>query len=59
MVLHPTAKDWAHGYMPGPSGELIDVGRPVIASGTVQQGANGVKSTVRDLLTYYKAVLDA
>lgn len=59
MALHPPAKSWAHGYMPGPSGELTDVGRPVIASGTVQQGANGVKSTVRDLLTYYKAVLEA
>ena len=59
MALHPPAESWAYGYMPGPSGELTDVGRPVIASGTVQQGANGVKSTVGDLLTYYKAVVDA
>ncbi|KAI1123779.1 beta-lactamase/transpeptidase-like protein [Nemania abortiva] len=54
----PRKKDWAHGYMPGPSCELTNVGRPVIADGTVQQGANGVKSTVHDLLIYYKAVMD-
>jgi CubicO group peptidase (beta-lactamase class C family) len=45
--------------MPGSDEELTDVGRRVIAAGTVQQGANGIKSTVSDLLIYYKAVLDA
>lgn len=59
MALRPPAEHWAHGYMPGPSGQITDVGRPVIAAGSVQQGANGLKSTVRDLLTYYTAVLQA
>ncbi|KAI0407263.1 beta-lactamase/transpeptidase-like protein [Xylaria palmicola] len=56
--LYPPMENWAHGYMPSPGCELNDVGRPLIADGTVQQGANGVKSTVHDLLIYYKAVLD-
>ncbi len=58
-ALRPPEKNWAHGYMPGPDGELADVGRPVIAAGSVQQAANGIKSTVSDLLIYYRAVLDA
>lgn len=45
--------------MPGPDGTLTGVGRPQISEGTVQQAANGVKSSVNDLLVYYKAVLDA
>ncbi|KAI0206986.1 beta-lactamase/transpeptidase-like protein [Astrocystis sublimbata] len=56
--LHVPEENWAHGYMPSPECELDDVGRPVIADGTVQQGANGVKSTVHDLLIYYKTMLD-
>ncbi|KAI1155278.1 beta-lactamase/transpeptidase-like protein [Nemania diffusa] len=56
--LHVPEKNWAHGYMPSPTYELNDVGRPMIGDGTVQQGANGVKSTVHDLLIYYKAVMD-
>jgi CubicO group peptidase (beta-lactamase class C family) len=58
-ALCPPEENWGRGYMPGPDEELTDVGRPVIAAGTVQQGANGIKSTVSDLLIYYKAVLDA
>lgn len=56
----PEKKNWAQGYMPGLlDGELTNVGRPVISAGTVQQGANGVKSTVHDLLLYYSAILEA
>jgi CubicO group peptidase (beta-lactamase class C family) len=58
-ALRPPTENWAHGYMPGLDGELTDVGRPFIASGTVQQAANAVKSTASDLLIHYKAVLDA
>ncbi|KAK4203946.1 beta-lactamase/transpeptidase-like protein [Triangularia verruculosa] len=58
-ALRPLGEHWARGFMPGPDGKLTDVGSPVIAEGTVQQGANGVKSTVRNLITYYKAVLAA
>ncbi|KAJ8129780.1 hypothetical protein O1611_g3849 [Lasiodiplodia mahajangana] len=58
-ALRPPEENWAHGYMPDPSYKPQDVGRPVIADGTVQQGSNGVKSTIHDLLIYYKAVLDA
>lgn len=57
--LCPPEENWAQGYMPGPDSELTLVGRPVIAAGTVQQGANGIKSTASDLLKYYKAVWDA
>ncbi|KAI0537914.1 beta-lactamase/transpeptidase-like protein [Xylaria digitata] len=56
--LYPPGENWAHGYMPDPSCEPHDVGRPVIADGTVHQGSNGVKSTVHHLLIYYKAVID-
>jgi CubicO group peptidase (beta-lactamase class C family) len=49
--------NYAMAYMPGLDGTLTCVGRPAIANGTVQQGANGIKTTVSDLLTYYKAVL--
>ncbi|KAK0732517.1 beta-lactamase/transpeptidase-like protein, partial [Apiosordaria backusii] len=55
----PSEENWARGYMPAPDGTLTDVGRPEIAEGTVQQAANGVKSSVSDLVVYYKAVLDA
>lgn len=54
----PEEVNWVHGYMPDPSCEPHDVGKPVIADGTVQQGSNGVKSTIHDLPIYYKAVLD-
>ncbi|KAM5472503.1 hypothetical protein MauCBS54593_003095 [Microsporum audouinii] len=50
-------ENYAHGYMPSLGGQLSDVGRPEIGDGTVQQGANGVKSSVSDLLKYYKATL--
>ncbi|KAI0099045.1 beta-lactamase/transpeptidase-like protein [Nemania sp. FL0031] len=56
--LHVPGENWAYGYMPSPSCELDNVGRPVIADGTIQDGANGVKSTVHDLLIYYKAIMD-
>lgn len=58
-ALHPPEENWAHGYMPGPDGELTDVGRPVVSDGTVMQGAVGIKTTAKDLLKYYQAVLDA
>jgi hypothetical protein len=45
--------------MSGPESQLKDVGRPVIASDTIQQGVNAIKSTDKDLLTYYAAVLAA
>jgi CubicO group peptidase (beta-lactamase class C family) len=35
-ALRPPEENWARGYMPGPDGELADVGRPVIAAGSVQ-----------------------
>jgi CubicO group peptidase (beta-lactamase class C family) len=57
--LEPPEENYARGYMAGADGQFTDVGRPVIGNGTVQQGSNGVKSTVSDLLTYYKHVLDA
>lgn len=38
--IHPPEKNWAQGYMPAPNCEMTNVGRPVIAGGTVQQGAN-------------------
>ncbi|KAJ5714324.1 uncharacterized protein N7483_011505 [Penicillium malachiteum] len=52
-------ENYARGYMPDLYGRLTDVGRPMIGEGTVQQGSNGVKSTVSDLLKYYKAILGA
>lgn len=57
--LSPPTENWAIGYMPAPTCELTDVGRPTVSNGTIMQGANGVKSSVADLLRYYKAVLDA
>ncbi|KAK0732043.1 beta-lactamase/transpeptidase-like protein [Lasiosphaeris hirsuta] len=66
LKLHDTTTEvptrrtnYAWGYMPGPTGELTNVGRPVIAAGTSQQGSNGIKSTTRDLLTFYSAILSA
>ncbi|KAK3384248.1 beta-lactamase/transpeptidase-like protein [Lasiosphaeria ovina] len=58
-ALSPPHKNYAHGYMPGPRGKQTDVGRPVIAAGTVQQAANGIKSTCSDLITYYRALWTA
>ncbi|KAJ6022068.1 hypothetical protein N7540_007572 [Penicillium herquei] len=53
------SENHARGYMSNIKGGLTDVGRPVIGAGTVQQGANGVKSSVSDLLLYYKEVISA
>jgi hypothetical protein len=57
--LSPPTENWAKGYMPSPSCELTDVGRPVVSNGTIMQGSSGVKSSVADLLQYYKAVLES
>ncbi|MCJ1331615.1 hypothetical protein MMC10_008306 [Thelotrema lepadinum] len=59
LTSNPPEDEWAHGYMPAPDCQSTDVGRPVIADGTVMQGANAVKSTAKDLLKYYTATLDA
>lgn len=49
----------AHGYMPTPEGHFTDVGRPIISNGSVMQGADAIKSNVKDLLRYYRAVLES
>ena len=50
--------NWACGYMPAPDRQFTDVGRPVISDGSLMQGADAIKTNVKDLLKYYKAVLD-
>ena len=50
-------ENYAHRYMPAPDETLTDVGRPTIANGTVKQGADGIKTSVGNVLQYYKAVL--
>ncbi|KAF7676170.1 hypothetical protein GT037_005675 [Alternaria burnsii] len=57
VEANPPEDNYAMGYMPGPDGSLTPVGRPTIANGTVQQGANGIKTTASDLLQYYKTIL--
>lgn len=59
MSVDVPVENYARGYMPDLCGQLTDVGRPMIGEGTVHQGSNGVKSTVSDLLKYYKAILSA
>lgn len=50
--------NYAHGYMPLPDHRFTDVGRPMISDVTILQGAHAIKSNVKDLLKYYKAVVD-
>ncbi|KAF2801728.1 beta-lactamase/transpeptidase-like protein [Mytilinidion resinicola] len=47
----------AQGYMAARDGSSFPGGNPTIAEGIIMEGANGVKSTVADLLTYYKSVI--
>ena len=57
--LNPPFDNIAKGYLASPEGPPFLVESPLISGGTIKQGANGVKSTVKDLLTYYKAMISA
>lgn len=55
----PPSDNLAIGYLASPNGQPFPIDSPKISAGTIMQGANGVKSTVTDLLTYYQAVVRA
>lgn len=55
----PPSDNIAKGYLASPEGQPFLVDSPIISAGTIMQGANGAKSTVKDLLKYYKAVISA
>ena len=58
--LEPPSNNLAKGHvMISSQSEPYQMKSPKVAAGTIMQGANGVKSTVKDLLTYYKAIIDA
>ena len=56
---HIDSENVAKGYLASPDGRPYPIESPRISAGTIMQGANGIKSTVKDLLKYYSAVLSA
>lgn len=53
----PTPEKYAKAYMPMDDGDFVDIARPSTGDGSMQAGAGGVRSSLRDLLTYYDAIL--
>jgi CubicO group peptidase (beta-lactamase class C family) len=51
------AKDIANAYMPLNDRTQVQVPRPQIQDGTLMGSAGGVRSCVKDLLTFYEAVM--
>ena len=54
---YPNPANLAKGYMSSANGLRHLIESPRISDGTLMQGAIGIKSTVKDLLTYYNSFL--
>ncbi|KAL2819507.1 hypothetical protein BJX63DRAFT_418846 [Aspergillus granulosus] len=53
----PTPDNYAKAYMPMDDGSFVSIDRPVTRDGTIQASAGGIRSCVKDLLSFYNAIL--
>lgn len=49
--------NYAKTYMPMDNGDYVEITRPQTGDGTMQASAGGVRSSVKDLMTFYDAIM--
>lgn len=55
----PSPENYAKAYIPMDDGSFVSIDRPETKDGTIQASAGGVRSCVKDLLSFYDEILQA